>query len=141
MKLSYPAVFYPWDEGGGYTVEVPDLPGCVSEGDSLAEAILMGTDAASGWVLDELEEGRPAPPASGVGQITPEEDGGFVSVLVLDMDEYARKFGRKTIKKTMDLELPAYLATFAESRRLDISRIAQDAISELYLKHQLTMDN
>jgi predicted RNase H-like HicB family nuclease len=42
-------------------VEVPDLPGCVSEGDSLAEAIIMGTDAASGWVLTELEDGKPAP--------------------------------------------------------------------------------
>ena len=55
MKLTYPACFYPCEEKkGGFTVEVPDLPGCVSEGDTLAEAILMGTDAASGWVLDEL---------------------------------------------------------------------------------------
>jgi len=137
MKLSYPAIFYPWDEGGGYTVEVPDLPGCVSEGDNLPEAILMGIDAASGWVLDELEEGRPAPPASAVGHIRPEEDGGFVSVLVLDMDEYAKKYGQKTIKKNLDLEIPAYLATFAESRRLDISRIAQDALSDLYMKQLL----
>jgi predicted RNase H-like HicB family nuclease len=134
MKLSYPAIFYPWDEGGGYTVEVPDLPGCVSEGDSLPEAILMGADAASGWVLDEFEDGRPAPPASPIGAIKPEEESGFVSMLVLDMDEYAKKHGQKAIRKTLDLEIPAYLATFAESRRLDISRIAQDALSELFLK-------
>jgi len=38
MKLTYPAIFYPWDDGLGYTVEVPDLPGCVSEGATLAEA-------------------------------------------------------------------------------------------------------
>lgn len=59
MKLIYPAIFYPFEEGNGYTVIVPDLPGCVTEGDTLAEAILMGTDAASGWVLDELEDGNP----------------------------------------------------------------------------------
>ena len=40
------------------------IAGCVSEGSTLAEAILMGTDAASGWVLDELEDGKPAPEAS-----------------------------------------------------------------------------
>ena len=44
MKLTYPAIFYPWEKGNGYTVEVPDLPGCVTEGDTLAEAILMGID-------------------------------------------------------------------------------------------------
>ena len=85
MKLTYPACFYPCEEKkGGFTVEVPDLPGCVSGGDTLAEAILMGTDAASGWVLDELEDGKPAPEASPLESIIPAA-GGFVSMLVLDM--------------------------------------------------------
>lgn len=40
MKLVYPAVFTPCEQNeGGYTVEVPDLKGCVTEGDDLAEAI------------------------------------------------------------------------------------------------------
>lgn len=34
--------FFPCDEKEGRTVVVPDLPGCVSEGDSLADPILMG---------------------------------------------------------------------------------------------------
>ena len=72
MRLTYPAIFYPWQDKGGFTVEVPDLPGCVSEGDTLAEAILMGTDAASGWVLTELEDGKPAPAASPIKKIKPE---------------------------------------------------------------------
>ena len=58
MKLIYPAIFTPCTSHNGYTVEVPDLPGCVSEGKTLEEAIAMGTDAASGWVLDELEDGN-----------------------------------------------------------------------------------
>jgi predicted RNase H-like HicB family nuclease len=92
MKLQYPAVFYPWDDGNGYTVEVPDLPGCVTEGDDYESAVLMGIDAASGWVLTELEEGRPAPPASAIDSIQPDE-GGFVQLLYLDMDEYMEKHG------------------------------------------------
>lgn len=41
--LAYPAVLLPWDDGKGYTVTFPDLPGVVTEGVNLAEAILMGT--------------------------------------------------------------------------------------------------
>ena len=57
MKMIYPAVFYPYsDNSGGYVVEFPDLPGCVTGGKNLEEAMEMAVDAASGWVLDELEE-------------------------------------------------------------------------------------
>ena len=44
-KLLYPARFYPCeDKPGAYTVVVPDLPDCISEGDSLEDAIAMATD-------------------------------------------------------------------------------------------------
>lgn len=37
MKLDYPCAVRPLkkDEGGGYLVEFPDLPGCVSDGETL----------------------------------------------------------------------------------------------------------
>lgn len=40
-KLLYPACFYPCEEREGYTVVVPDLPGCVTQGNSLIDAIGM----------------------------------------------------------------------------------------------------
>lgn len=128
MKLVYPAVFYPCEEGG-YTVEVPDLPGCVSEGDTLAEAILMGEDAAAGWVLGELEEGNKAPAASQIGDIH-HDGGGFVSLLTLDMDAYAEKYGNKAVRK--NLTIPAWLNTFAEKRNVNFSQVLTDALTELY---------
>ena len=133
MKLAYPAVFYAWDDGDGYTVEVPDLPGCVSEGDTLAEAILMGVDAASSWVLDELEDGRQVPPASPIDTIAP-GPGGFVSLLALDMETYAAKFGKKAVRK--NLTIPAWLNTFAESRHINFSQVLQDSLAEMYSKSQ-----
>ena len=33
------------DEGGGYLVEYPDIPGCMSDGDSIEEAIANGREA------------------------------------------------------------------------------------------------
>lgn len=109
MKLTYPAIFYP-SEDGGYTISVPDLPGCTSEGNTLAEAVEMATDAA-GWVLDELEDGHTIPAANSMQDITPDQPG-FTSLLVLDMDTYTEKYGDKTVRK--DLTVPAWLNTFAE---------------------------
>lgn len=88
MKLVYPAIFTPFDNTDGYTVEVPDLSGCVTEGDSLVDAIEMAVDAASGWILDELEAGHSVPAASAGADITV-PDGSFVNLLVLDMTSYS----------------------------------------------------
>jgi predicted RNase H-like HicB family nuclease len=129
MKLTYPAIFYHDETDGSYAVEVPDLPGCVSGGDDLAEAILMGTDAAAGWVLDELEDGKPAPRASGIADIHP-DDGGFVSLLVLDMDAYAEKYGKNAVRKS--LTIPAWLNTFAEEKGVNFSRALTETLTEMY---------
>jgi len=127
MKLTYPAIFY---EGkGGYAVEVPDLPGCTSGGASMAEAIIMGTDAASGWVLTELEDGKPVPIASPIKKIKP-KDGGFVSMLVLDMEAYAEKYGNKAVRK--NLTIPAWLNTFAEAKQINFSQLLQESLTALY---------
>ncbi len=88
MKLIYPAVFKPFsDKSGGYVVEFPDLPGCVTEGRNLAQAIEMGVDAASGWILGELEDGEKIPQASDYNEIAA-EDGCIVHMLLLDVDKF-----------------------------------------------------
>lgn len=129
MRLSYPACFYQDHETGHYTVEVPDLPGCVTGGPTLADAILMAEDAASGWVLDELEEGKPVPRATPVQNVRPDE-GGFVSVLALDMDAYAEKYGSAAVRK--NCTIPAWLNTFAEARHINFSKVLTDGLTELY---------
>ncbi|MDR1132691.1 MAG: type II toxin-antitoxin system HicB family antitoxin [Synergistaceae bacterium] len=129
MKLIYPACFYKDENTGAYAVEVPDLPGCATGGDTLADAVLMGIDAASGWVLTELEEGRPAPAASAVDAVRPER-GGFVSLLVLDMGAYAEKYGGKAVRK--NLTIPAWLNTFAEANHVNFSQVLQDSLTDMY---------
>ncbi len=47
---AYQAVFTPDLEAGGYTVEVPELPGCITEGDNLAEAKRMTREAIELWL-------------------------------------------------------------------------------------------
>ena len=109
MKLVYPAIFTPFDEGNGFTVEVPDLPGCVTEGDNLVEAIEMGTDAASGWILGEIEDGNSFPAAS---MALEAPAGSFVNLLVLDMDSYAEQYGSKAVRRNITVPASArYLRT------------------------------
>jgi antitoxin HicB len=52
------------DEGGGWLVEYPDLPGCMSDGETIEEAITNGEDAKRCWIAAMKEAGRPIPPPS-----------------------------------------------------------------------------
>ena len=65
MQREYWARFYSHDEGPGWTVDVPDLPGCITEGGSWEEAIYMAADAMRLWLEDEVESGKTLPEARG----------------------------------------------------------------------------
>ncbi len=126
MKLIYPAIFKPFtDQSGGYVVEFPDLPGCVTEGKNLEQAIEMGIDAASGWILGELEDGELIPKASDYSEIAA-EDGCMVNILLLDIDSYEEKYGEKAVRK--NLTIPAWLNTFAEKNNINFSKVLQDTL-------------
>jgi predicted RNase H-like HicB family nuclease len=48
MKIVYPLIIHKAEEGG-YWAEFPDLPGCVTEGETEEELLKMAKDALSGW--------------------------------------------------------------------------------------------
>lgn len=130
MKLIYPAIFTPCLEKEGYTVLVPDLPGCVTEGNSLLNAIDMGTDAASGWILGELEEGNSLPSPTPYDKLHV-EDNSFINLLVLDIDAYAEKYSTKAVRK--NITIPAWLNTYGEKNNINFSKVLQDALLDLAL--------
>jgi antitoxin HicB len=51
----------PEDEGGGFFATVPALPGCMSDGETVAEALANVEDAISCWTTEWQEMGRPLP--------------------------------------------------------------------------------
>ena len=78
-KITYPAIFHP-EPNGGYSVDFPDLPGCVTEGDTLFEAVEMAEDALSIY-LDFLKEDKePYPKPSALDDIKTERHD-FVSLV------------------------------------------------------------
>ena len=59
----------PSSEGGGYVATVPDLPGCMSDGQTMQEAIANVQGAIESWAEAAEEVGRPVPePGSASGQ-------------------------------------------------------------------------
>jgi antitoxin HicB len=48
----------------GFLIEVPDLPGCMTAGETEAEALEMIHDAMALWLTVAVEDGLPIPPPS-----------------------------------------------------------------------------
>lgn len=64
MELQYPFEVAPLppDEGGGWLVTFPDLPGCMADGATIAEALREAEDALESYVKTAQEFGDPLPP-------------------------------------------------------------------------------
>ncbi|HEY8885441.1 MAG TPA: type II toxin-antitoxin system HicB family antitoxin [Chloroflexota bacterium] len=46
------------DDAGRYSVLVPSMPGCLSMGESRADALIHAQEAIAGWLQTEAERGR-----------------------------------------------------------------------------------
>ena len=117
----YPALFHP--EEVGYSVTVPDLEGCCTQGDTLDEAVEMAQDAI-GLMLEDCAE---LPAASDPAQLTVEA-GDFVVVIPFDALAYKRRRGRRSVKKT--LSIPSWLTEDAEAAHNTYSHVQQEALKE-----------
>jgi predicted RNase H-like HicB family nuclease len=49
------------EDGGGFIITFPDLPGCMSDGDTIEETIINGRDAFIAWVSAAVDAKRPVP--------------------------------------------------------------------------------
>jgi predicted RNase H-like HicB family nuclease len=60
-ERQYTVILEPDLEEGGYSVTVPALPGCHTQGDSLEEAVAMARDAIACWIASAKQHGEPIP--------------------------------------------------------------------------------
>jgi len=65
-RLRYPIIVQPLpvEDGGGFIATVPDLPGCMSDGETPEEAIANVQDAIAAWIEAAIELGRTVPEPS-----------------------------------------------------------------------------
>lgn len=53
LSLKYPFRIETISEkdGGGFVIDFPDLDGCISDGETIEEALEMGEDARKSWII------------------------------------------------------------------------------------------
>lgn len=61
QEYRYTIILHPDPDEGGYTVTVPALPGVVTQGETLEEAIAMAKDAIRLHVAALRADGEPVP--------------------------------------------------------------------------------
>ena len=66
MPLEYPIVIEPLsrEDGGGFAAIVPDLPGCMSDGETPEQAVSNVRDAIAAWIEAAHDLGREVPQPS-----------------------------------------------------------------------------
>ena len=116
----YPAIFHK-NSNGSYTITYPDLPGCISEGKTLENALYMAQDALRQWLEYLTEEKEEIPAASAMKDIVI-EDGEFVNLVRASVRD------NKAVRRTVSV--PRWLDEAASAANLSLSRILQDALKE-----------
>ena len=124
-KYVYPAIFTP--ESEGYSVSFPDIDGCYTCGDNLADAVYMAEDALALMLWDMEEDGKSLPDPSKINNISLAK-GEFVSYVPADTTEYRKKCDTKAVKRTVSL--PHWLDEAAVKSSVNFSQVLQEALKQ-----------
>lgn len=123
MKLAYPIVLTPAEHG--YSVYVPDLD-INTDGDSLANAIDMASDAIGLWGISAQDMGREIPmPSAALPVCTAGQTAAYALV---DFDAYRRANDMRTVRKNVTLQ--SWLNDLAEKAGVNFSQVLQDALKQ-----------
>ena len=125
MKYVYPAIFHPFEDGSkGYMVTFPDIPGCLTEGFSLEEAIQMAHSALQEMMAYYEDKGlSPENPPSDIKNLEIEwEKGQFPTMIAIETKDFS------SVRKTVSL--PKWMADKAAEKNISLSRTLQNALKE-----------
>ncbi len=128
MKYIYTATFVPNEDGTKYYCRVPDLPGCITTGSSIDDAIEMITDAASGWLVVAEDEGNEIPAPTPQYKLDIPENA-ICSIIRIDTFAYRAATDTRAVRK--NVSLPAWMAALAEKRGVNCSQVLQDGLMQL----------
>jgi predicted RNase H-like HicB family nuclease len=120
MEYVYPAIFHQ-NENGSYTIIYPDLPGCISEGKNLGNAMYMAQSALAQWISYLADKKQAIPQASPVGNIKI-APGEFVNLLCAEVKD------DRAVKRTVSI--PKWMDDKVVQSGLSLSRVLQEALNE-----------
>ena len=121
----YPAVFA--EEDDGIVITFPDLPGCISESDSVEEGVLRAKDALGSWLVANEDLGNPPPKPSAPDNVSlNEKESLFMVDVWLPIYRDEKRAG--SVKKSVTV--PVWLNTLAERADLNFSQILQAGLKD-----------
>lgn len=123
-KYAYPAIFTPESEGG-FSINFPDLEGCFTCGDDMADGLIMAADVLALVLYGYEKDGREIPSPSSEADISLQK-GDFINFIACDTLEYRKMYSNKAVKKT--LTIPEWLNESATAMNLNFSQILQEAL-------------
>ena len=125
MNYIYPAVFYT-EPDGRFSVIFPDLNDLATYGDNLADAFSMAQDACGQYLFTSLRDGEALPTPTPLESVEKDDPAAFVNLVGVNLNEYARAYDDKAVKKT--LSIPAWLNTACENYGINYSKVLKDAL-------------
>lgn len=116
----YPALFHANDDGS-YTITFPDLPGCISERKSIANAMYMAQSALTQWVEYMADKNLSLPAASAISDISTTQNE-FVNLIRVEIKD------TRAVRRTVSI--PKWMDDLVSESGLSLSRVLQDALRE-----------
>lgn len=120
MEHVYPAIFEQ-NSDGSYTITYPDLPGCISEGKSLGNAIDMAQKALSQWIEYLLDDNDAIPTPSNI-KTTKTSENQFATLIRADIRD------NRAVRRTVSI--PGWMDAKASDAGISLSKILQEALKE-----------
>ncbi len=118
MDYVFPAIFEK-NNDNSYTITFPDLPGCISEGKSLSNAIDMAEKALSQWIEYLLAEKETIPNPSDTKSIIILKNQ-FVNLIRAEIRD------NRAVRRTVSI--PGWLDIKATDAGISLSKVLQDAL-------------
>lgn len=125
MKYIYTAVLTFSEDGKKVFATIPDLPGCVSSGSDLNDAIEMITDAASLWLVSAEDHNDVIPLPTPQDKIKI-PDNSVETLILVDTITYHSETDSKAVRK--NVSLPAWMANLADKRGINCSQVLQEGL-------------
>ena len=135
----FPALFESEEGVSGYTVTFPDLPGCITEGDTIEEALMMAREALALHLYGMEEDGDEIPHASDP-VVLPHVADGFYTLIEVRTGLIRDKQLNRSVTK--NVTLPRWLEIEATKSQLNFSHVLQHALKqELGIKEKSNRDH
>ena len=120
----YPIIIM--EEEDGFYVSIPDFD-TGTQGESIADAIMMARDAIGLMGIDMQDEGKELP--TPYSKKYDKQDTDIVTLVDVDFAEYRKRVDNRAVKK--NCTIPYWLSVEAEKVGINYSRILQEALMNI----------